>query len=263
MDFLPSLAPDELRCYHRVVSHATQVRSHFDMLVWLQGDMQRYLPHEIMLATWGNFDSGNVQHDIISSMAGIRSQNLDLNKITPMLIGLHSRWNESGNKPMVISSGDHGFLMEGNSFEKLFSHSFQKMRCAMVHGIADKRASHDCLYVAFRANEGFRDIELSALLELTPCIDAALRQVELLPQQAQRQIDPSIARSLTEDLHLSDREVEVLQWVTLGKTNPEIGSILKLSEFTIKNHMQRIFKKLEVSNRAQAVGKLRTLWNHV
>jgi DNA-binding CsgD family transcriptional regulator len=44
--------------------------------------------------------------------------------------------------------------------------------------------------------------------------------------------------------------------VALGKTNPEIGCILRISEFTVKNHLKSIFTKLDVSNRAQAVAKL-------
>jgi DNA-binding CsgD family transcriptional regulator len=55
---------------------------------------------------------------------------------------------------------------------------------------------------------------------------------------------------------LTDREVEIVEWVAMGKTNSEIGSILGLSLFTVKNHLQRIFKKMNVSNRAQAVAKL-------
>jgi DNA-binding CsgD family transcriptional regulator len=45
----------------------------------------------------------------------------------------------------------------------------------------------------------------------------------------------------------------IMQWVRAGKTNAEIGMILDISAFTVKNHLQRIFKKLNVFNRAQAV----------
>ncbi len=55
--------------------------------------------------------------------------------------------------------------------------------------------------------------------------------------------------------NLTAREAEILRWVALGKTNSEIGSILGISSFTVKNHVQRILKKLDVSNRTQAVGK--------
>ena len=62
--------------------------------------------------------------------------------------------------------------------------------------------------------------------------------------------------------NLSARESEILAWVALGKTNPEIGSILGISAFTVKNHVQRILKKLDVTNRTQAVGKTTALMNH-
>ncbi|HCN68831.1 MAG TPA: hypothetical protein DIT03_11325, partial [Candidatus Accumulibacter sp.] len=51
---------------------------------------------------------------------------------------------------------------------------------------------------------------------------------------------------------LSSREREILQWVRRGKTNVEIGMILGISGFTVKNHLKSIFQKINVSNRAQA-----------
>lgn len=54
---------------------------------------------------------------------------------------------------------------------------------------------------------------------------------------------------------LSDREQEILHWVRSGKTNLEIGMILNISANTVKNHLKRIFQKLDVSCRAQAVAK--------
>ena len=61
---------------------------------------------------------------------------------------------------------------------------------------------------------------------------------------------------------MSERELEIMHWVALGKTNPEIGSILDISAFTVKNHMQRMFKKLNVTNRAQAVAKYKALFSN-
>ncbi len=61
---------------------------------------------------------------------------------------------------------------------------------------------------------------------------------------------------------LSAREAEILRWIALGKTNPEIGSILGISSFTVKNHVQRILKKLDVINRTQAVGKVQAFFNY-
>jgi DNA-binding NarL/FixJ family response regulator len=52
---------------------------------------------------------------------------------------------------------------------------------------------------------------------------------------------------------LTDREKQVLQWIAKGLTNKEISSRLSLSESTIENHIHHIYKKLRISNRAQAV----------
>jgi DNA-binding CsgD family transcriptional regulator len=43
--------------------------------------------------------------------------------------------------------------------------------------------------------------------------------------------------------------------VKSGKTNFEIGMILSISPNTVKNHLKRIFQKLDVTCRAQAVAR--------
>jgi DNA-binding NarL/FixJ family response regulator len=55
--------------------------------------------------------------------------------------------------------------------------------------------------------------------------------------------------------HLTDREREVLTWVGRGKTSSEIAIILGLSERTVNFHCDQAIKRLDVSNRAQAVAK--------
>jgi ATP/maltotriose-dependent transcriptional regulator MalT len=51
---------------------------------------------------------------------------------------------------------------------------------------------------------------------------------------------------------LSEREVEVLQWITSGASNREIGRRLYIAESTVKRHVYNIFGKLNVRNRTQA-----------
>ncbi len=54
---------------------------------------------------------------------------------------------------------------------------------------------------------------------------------------------------------LTERERQVLKWISAGKSNWEIAKILGISEFTVKNHVQNLLKKLSATNRAQAVTK--------
>lgn len=51
---------------------------------------------------------------------------------------------------------------------------------------------------------------------------------------------------------LTRREVEVLTWVTDGKTNAEIGQILGTSPRTVQKHLEHIFEKLGVETRTAA-----------
>ncbi len=52
---------------------------------------------------------------------------------------------------------------------------------------------------------------------------------------------------------LTVRESEVLKWASEGKTVWETGMILSLSEGTVKFHLRNIYRKLDVTNRAQAI----------
>jgi DNA-binding NarL/FixJ family response regulator len=52
---------------------------------------------------------------------------------------------------------------------------------------------------------------------------------------------------------LTERERQVLDGMSRGKTNNEIGRELFLSEDTVKTHARRLFRKLGVNDRAQAV----------
>lgn len=63
------------------------------------------------------------------------------------------------------------------------------------------------------------------------------------------QMPPNVAMTA---ISLSAREEEIVAKVAEGKTNVEISRILAISPFTVKNHVQRIIKKLGASNRTEA-----------
>jgi DNA-binding NarL/FixJ family response regulator len=65
------------------------------------------------------------------------------------------------------------------------------------------------------------------------------------PPPAQLRVSPFPA--------LTDREREVLVLIARGRSNEEIGQDLTVSQATVKTHVNRIFGKLVVSSRAQAI----------
>jgi len=61
-------------------------------------------------------------------------------------------------------------------------------------------------------------------------------------------------------LELTPREAEVLMWVARGKSNRDIAEILKLSPRTVNKHLEQVYAKLGVENRASAAAlAVRTL----
>lgn len=64
---------------------------------------------------------------------------------------------------------------------------------------------------------------------------------------------------LIEKLGISRREIEVLQLMAAGASNQDIANQLFLSLNTIKTHSSRLFEKLDVKRRTQAVERARSL----
>jgi NarL family two-component system response regulator LiaR len=60
-------------------------------------------------------------------------------------------------------------------------------------------------------------------------------------------------------LNVSRREIEVLQLVAEGLSNDEIAQRLFVSLNTVKTHTSRLFEKLEVKRRTQAIDKAKKL----
>ena len=58
---------------------------------------------------------------------------------------------------------------------------------------------------------------------------------------------------------LSERELEVLQMIAEGLTNVEIASKMIIAQSTVKTHINRIYRKLDVDTRTQAVVRARQL----
>lgn len=87
--------------------------------------------------------------------------------------------------------------------------------------------------------------------QLVEAIHSAARGRTVL---APRVADLLVARlRRPEPIPLTAREIDVLQAVARGLSNPEIGRILGIAEATVKTHLLRIFAKLDVNDRTHAV----------
>jgi transcriptional regulator EpsA len=247
--------------YLSLIQAGTSIKRHADLLDWLQGDFQLCLAHDILIAGWGNFDEGAVQHDVISRLPGVRSYAVGTACLPFLLAKINDVWIAGGRQPLSLVFSEFAYLLGSASLPDSFCEALRGMRSAVVHGISDQRGKDkdDCIYVFLsagtpRSAEGNKTAS-SAVKVLMPVVDTALRQISHLPQPQGQPMNAG--KTVPEDTSgLSERETQIMAWVAMGKTNSEIGSILNISGFTVKNHMQRIFQKLNVFNRAQAVSKV-------
>ncbi len=79
-------------------------------------------------------------------------------------------------------------------------------------------------------------------------------RVHYVTMRTEEVFSASLLLSQFEGGPLSAREVEILQLVAEGKSNKQIGELLYISALTVKQHLYRIARKLEIEgNRALAV----------
>ncbi len=244
------LDKDNLEKLFSVIQRSFTISKHVDLFMWLQQCVRDFLPHDVLVATWGDFTSGQLRFDIASNVPEIRTQQVinGSDEIAPLMGDLFHRWVSNGERWYVINNFDVVGVNTNNS--NSFMGKLEQMKSVLVYGIRDMRGKDDTLFVFFDRSNKIQ-MHQYVMGMLMPHVDAALRRVESLAPGI-REDDPSIEAAL---LEMSDREQEILHWVTNGKTNFEIGVILGISPNTVKNHLKRIFNKLEVTSRAQAVAK--------
>ena len=247
---------------NNLMHRSLHIRSHFELMLWLQGDVQHYLPHQAMIAAWGDFSLGVINIDIVSAIPGIRSGMFSSPDLASHLQNLFKHWHYHSKSPysLFVEKGvfyNHAFgcKEEGVSLDQL-----KRLKLALIHGIKDYRGGHDCLYMFLGDNNSLNPDTRKMLSVLMPYIDSTLRQLQHVPgQHANADIQqPESEFKIVGTL--SNREFEIMTWVKMGKTNQEIGSILYISTFTVKNHLQRILKKLNVINRTQAVTQFNRIY---
>ena len=67
-----------------------------------------------------------------------------------------------------------------------------------------------------------------------------------------RRGNPSETKTEDEPDELTERETEILKYVSRGLMNKEIAETLSISENTVKIHLRNILEKLHLKNRIQA-----------
>jgi len=220
-------------------------RAHF--FAWTQGLLQSLIKHEVLICTLRSGEPPTLRADSFSMVAQqqtifgemfLRDASVALNLI--------KAWEDQGFRPLICDARDGAFA------KGLFARELEQLRATQIlaHGTHDAEGNASSFY-AFLCVPGTLGPNHAYLARLvTPFVHAAWMRTEV----SWRAKCDDGART-GEPNRVTAREQEILKWVSLGKSNFEIGAILSISPLTVKNHVQKILRKLDVVNRAQAVGK--------
>jgi len=91
-----------------------------------------------------------------------------------------------------------------------------------------------------------RRLELSCVASTGPA-ELLFRLADVSPGRGERALQEAFA--------LTAREADVLVWISRGKSNREISEILGISPRTVNKHLEQVFAKLGVENRAAAAAR--------
>lgn len=234
-----------------VMQESLLVDQHFRLLLWLQGELQYFLPHEVLITAVGDFARGRVKLELVTASDGKSGGDCASCSLQRMACELFERWQKNGRQLVTIEGAEAVAMTAGCGCA--MGEKARRGRTMLVHGLRDQRSGEDALYIMINSEHQPAERRAGLFSLMMPQIDFACRRAaERRCAQAASEEAPA-ADQLS---GLSPREMEILDWVRAGKTNVEIGMILNISAFTVKNHLQRIFRKIDVINRAQAVAKV-------
>ena len=231
----------------RALTRGAALTSRVELAQWLQHDVQPWLPHQLLL--WAEFRDGIEECAVLSAPRHFRDPT-DRGVWVPKLMAYFADcWVAAQHTPTRVPLAGCEALL-GPDIQALHQ---RNAKSALVHGVVDRHSGTRRVFAAIGQFSVEPDPAPASLKLFIAVLDTAMRA---LPAAPVCHADGPGGRAL------SERERQIMHWIALGKTNPEIGCILRISEFTVKNHIKSIFSKLDVTNRAQAVAKLTRLHSY-
>ena len=229
------------------VEAAVRVKKRSDFFSWVQGVFQGMIAHEVLICAVADPVTRTYNMEWMSSHP-IDPQSLSAlcSSSDGLVYRLLSLWENQGRRPVLINGGQ-----DGSPAEFAIAGEIERLNLLNVaaHGVPDAEGNAASFFCFAKMLGGLGNEQANRLELATPYLHAAWMQAlgEAGPHDPANRI---VVREI-----LTSREVEILNWVEQGKSNSEIAQILSISHLTVKNHVQKILRKLDVQNRAQAVAK--------
>ncbi|PTT88562.1 hypothetical protein DBR42_09530 [Pelomonas sp. HMWF004] len=257
VEITPLLRDDPVEAIVRAAEAALTVRRRYQFFVWAQSYLSRVMPHQ--LAVCGSYDR-RARELVIDVFNSVSLEPLLLEALSDpcslLIRHLQACWLDARGRPAVVSTADLPPALLDAPRDALLAAGFGAL---VIHGVSRPQRPQEIeTFFVFASQDASTPATNATRLELLlPHIHGAWQRVQAVEREfggTAVSVPPAIkVRGVT------PREREILSWLREGKSNQQIAEQLGISALTVKNHVQKILRKLNAANRAQAVAQAMSL----
>ncbi|MEV6837591.1 response regulator transcription factor [Streptomyces sp. NPDC051133] len=159
-------------------------------------------------------------------------------RLAPVMMLTYSHETETVREALRLGAG--GYLVHGEFTTEQLVRAVRDVREGRTH-----------------VTPGAAEALLTELRMSAPAHDQDQIPVDVreIPAKSLSQLQSPVGQSSRSRFRLSEREAEIMDLIASGMTNQQIAAACFISEKTVKNHINRIFAKLQSTTRSQAAAK--------
>ncbi|KPF49490.1 hypothetical protein D621_14780 [beta proteobacterium AAP51] len=236
--------------FTEAVEASISVTSRQQFFVWTQSAVQGLVPHEILICGVREFGSAGLRLHHFSASRYFKQPQFDAvadpqHGLLPRLMAMPG-WADgvllcpSAEEPRAPCRLE--VLVSGNELRNL-----------AVRMVPATDGSVAAVYGFSRLGQPLDATLRHAVEVLVPHLHHAFVRVLQNEREQQQASAPRDERVVTR------RQQEILLLIKDGKTNSEIATLLSCSQWTVKNHIQNILRRLGTSSRAHAISRAMSL----
>ena len=240
---------DTLELESLVINLDTSLRVHapHHFFNWTQGSLQSLVQHELLICALRRSEPVSLHFESYTTApVDLARFNEMLRQDSALVPHIVKAWEENHRKPLACDIRDGSPYAASATARELIRIGATAM---IAHGTHDAYAKLTSFFIFACRPEPTAQKQAYLVELLVPFLHAAWMRTQI-----DGLTDGAGAKPAAKGI-LTAREIEILKWLYHGKSNIEIGMILGISPLTVKNHVQKILRKLNVLNRTQAVGK--------
>lgn len=251
MSQAPKLKDIDRDRFSDAVEASFSVSSRHQFFVWSQSSVQALIPHEILICGIEDGSRQGVSMHRFSASRYFRQEHFDV--IADPRTGLVPRLlaaAEARHTTVVFCPAPG---VNGIDAELSLMVTGNEMKNLAAHLVMGTRGKFEAFYAFSRVSADL-DARLGYVIELlVPHLHNAFLRVLATERETSGSQSQRAGRLVT------PRQQEILSLIKAGKTNSEIAEVLSCSQWTIKNHVQAILRKLDSNTRTHAIARAMSL----